>query len=205
MARWEPDARERLERAALDLFVERGFDQATVPDITARAGLTTRTFFRHFADKREVLFADADRMPLLAAGVVHDADPELAPWDVVRGSLADLIAAAFEGRREQLIRRKAVVDGHDGLRERELHKMEAVVDSVTTAFRARGVDPLTASVVAETAVGLVKVSLRRWLTTQPEQPLRELLHASLEALDRAQGFGDPPAEPSTLSRKHARR
>ena len=61
MGRWEPDARDRLERAALELFVEHGFDPVTVPEITARAGLTTRTFFRHFADKREVLFADADR------------------------------------------------------------------------------------------------------------------------------------------------
>ncbi|MHA3703151.1 TetR family transcriptional regulator [Jatrophihabitans sp. YIM 134969] len=206
MTRWEPDARERLERAALDLFAEHGFDHATVPDITARAGLTTRTFFRHFADKREVLFADADRMPLLAATVVHEADPELAPWDVVRGGLVELIASVFDGRREQLLRRKAVIDSHDGLRERELRKMEAVVDSVTAAFRARGVDPLTAAVVAETAIALVKVSLRRWLSVEPEQPLRELLDASLDALARTREPGHPsPATPSTRSRERGRR
>ncbi len=184
MARWQPDARERLERAALDLFLERGFDGATVPDITARAGLTTRTFFRHFADKREVLFADADRMPALAGDLVRGADPGLPPFEVVRRGLPELVATAFEGRREQLIRRKAVVDGHDGLRERELRKMEAVVDAVAGAFRERGVEALTAAVVAETAVGVVKVSLRRWLDagTDADVPLREILLASLERL-----------------------
>lgn len=72
MSRWEPDAYGRLERAALDLFAEHGFDQVTVPEITARAGLTTRTFLRHSADKREVLFADANRMPAVRSTAAGD-------------------------------------------------------------------------------------------------------------------------------------
>ena len=59
MGRWEPDARGRLERAAMELYIERGFEQTTVTEIARRAGLTQRTFFRHYADKREVLFAGA--------------------------------------------------------------------------------------------------------------------------------------------------
>src|SRR6195952_1177916 len=121
MGRWEPDARERLENAALDLFAERGFEKVTVPEITARAGLTTRTFFRHFADKREVLFADADQMPALAARLVLEAPPELGPIELVARGLPTLAANAFERRLQQLQQRKAVIDGNDGLRERE-HK-----------------------------------------------------------------------------------
>lgn len=102
MGRWEPDARGRLERAALDLFSERGFDQVTVPEITARAGLTTRTFSRHFADKREVLFADADQMPARAAEMVLKSPSGLAPYDVVSHGL-DELASVFQNRRDALI------------------------------------------------------------------------------------------------------
>ena len=66
MARWAPDTRERLRTASMELFAERGFDATTVPDIVERAGVTRRTFFRHFGDKREVFFGD-DEIPRLAA------------------------------------------------------------------------------------------------------------------------------------------
>src|SRR5580693_9626125 len=69
MGRWEPNTRERLERAALTLFVEHGYDATTVAGIADRAGLTKSTFFRHFADKREVLFGGQD----LLAGMFSDA------------------------------------------------------------------------------------------------------------------------------------
>lgn len=190
MGRWEPGAQDRLERAALELFLRHGFDRVTVPDITARAGLTTRTFFRHFADKREVLFADADQMPALAARLVLDAPPELGPIDVVAHGLPTL-ASAFEGRLHQLRQRKAVIDDHDGLRERELHKMERLVDAIADAFRRRGVDDLTAAVVAETAVGVVKVALHRWITSDGREPLRRVMADSLtrigDAFDRDGG------------------
>ena len=185
MGRWQPDARERLERAALDLFVERGFDAVTVPEITARAGLTTRTFFRHFVDKREVLFADADAMPSLAARLVLDAPPDIGPMDLVAQGLPTLAATAFDGRLEQLKQRKAVIDGNDGLRERELRKMERLVNAIAEAFRLRGVDDLTAAVVAETAVGVVKVALRRWIESDGREPLRTIMTDSLTRISDA--------------------
>jgi AcrR family transcriptional regulator len=184
MGRWEPDARDRLERAALDLFRQHGFDRVTVPEITARAGLTTRTFFRHFADKREVLFADADQMPALAARLVLDAPPGLGPAGVVAHGLPAL-ASAFEGRLDQLKQRKAVIDRHDGLRERELRKMEGLVAAIAEAFRGRGVDDLTAAVVAETAVGVVKVALRRWIDSDGQEPLRTIMTDSLTRIGDA--------------------
>ena len=184
MSRWQPDARDRLERAALDLFSERGFDSVTVPEITARAGLTTRTFHRHFADKREVLFADAAQMPALAARLVAGAPPGLRPIDVVAHGLP-VIASAFEGRLGPLKQRKAVIDGHDGLRERELRKMEQLTDSIAAAFRDRGVDQLTAAMVAETAVSVVKVALRCWLESDGRIPLTATMTSSLSQLSDA--------------------
>ena len=184
MGRWEPDTRDRLERAALELFVDHGFDAVTVPEITARAGLTTRTFFRHFADKREVLFADADQMPILATSLVLGAPPDLGPMDVFAQGLATL-AKAFEGRLPQLKKRRAVIDGNDGLRERELRKMERLVDAIAEAFRRRGVDDLTAAVVAETAVGVVKVALRRWIESDGDEPLLAVLTDSLARIGDA--------------------
>src|SRR5579872_6753902 len=76
MGRWEPNARGRLEQAAMELFLERGFEQATVTEIAGRAGLTQRTFFRHFADKREVLFYGQEMLrDLLVAAVADAPDP----------------------------------------------------------------------------------------------------------------------------------
>ncbi len=184
VGRWEPDARARLEQAALQLFLERGFDRVTVPEITAHAGLTTRTFHRHFADKREVLFADADRMPALAADLVLRAPPDLGPIDVVTHGLP-LLARAFDGRVEQLSIRRAIVQGNDGLRERELRKMEQLVEAITDAFRQRGVDDLTAAVVAETAVGVVKTALRRWIESNGADPLHTVMADSLQRIGDA--------------------
>jgi AcrR family transcriptional regulator len=197
MGRWEPDARSRLERAALELFLAHGFDDVTVPQITARAGLTTRTFHRHFIDKREVLFSDADQMPALAARLVLDAPPELAPLDVVAQGLSTLASAAFEGRLQQLKQRTTVIDGHDGLRERELRKMERLTRAIADAFEQRGVDDLTAAVMAETTVGVVKVALRRWLRSDGEQPLQTIMTDSLTRLrDAFSGIGSPSTSAS---------
>ena len=81
MGRWEPDARGRLMQAALELYGERGFEQTTVAEIAQRAGLTERTFFRHFADKREVLFSgEVDDLVLSA---LADARPSAAPIDAI--------------------------------------------------------------------------------------------------------------------------
>src|SRR5689334_601542 len=83
MVRWEPDAAGRLRRAAVELFVERGVEATTVAAIAERAGVTERTFFRYFADKREVLFGDGDRFTSLFVDPVRDAPPEASPLDAV--------------------------------------------------------------------------------------------------------------------------
>ena len=182
MSRWEPNARERLERAALDLFVEVGFAEATVPQITARAGLTTRTFFRHFADKREVLFAAEQELPALVARLMSEAPASLTPMMLVERGLDIVAATRFEGNLDYLRTRRAVVQADEGLRERELRKSAVLADAIRREFTIRGADELTATLTAQLAVTVLGVSVDRWLDQGGTQPLTELVHNTLRAL-----------------------
>src|SRR3954449_689656 len=111
MARWEPDARGRLEKAAMELFRERGYPRTTVQDIAERAGLTERTFFRYFADKREVLFSGSEALLELFESAVANAPDSLAPIDAV-GEALTAVATFFDGRIEHSRRRQAVIDAN---------------------------------------------------------------------------------------------
>src|SRR3979490_2870099 len=117
MGRWEPDARGRLEQAALALYGERGFEQTTVPEIAARAGLTERSFFRHFADKREVLFAGAATLPDLLVSAVTSAPASTAPIAAVAAALA-AVGARPQEPRESPRRSQAVIVANTELQER---------------------------------------------------------------------------------------
>jgi len=122
MGRWEPNARGRLEQAALELYVERGFEQTTVAEIAERAGLTERTFFRYFADKREVLFAGADTLRDLMVGALAGAPEPAAPIEAVAAAL-QTAGVLLQERREYARQRQAVIAGNAGLQERELIKL----------------------------------------------------------------------------------
>jgi AcrR family transcriptional regulator len=182
MGRWEPGARERLEQAALELFAEQGFAATTVPQITARAGLTTRTFFRHFADKREVLFAGEENLPALVARVMSEAPAAAGPMAVTAYGLETVAAEVFEGRLENLRARRAVVQADEGLRERELRKWSVLSEAVSRGFRDRGADELTAALAAELAVTAFRLALTRWLDQDGERGLAEIVADVLGAL-----------------------
>src|ERR1700710_2641442 len=98
MPRWEPDGRRRLEEAALELYGERGFENPTVTEIAARAGLTERTFFRHFADKREVLFGGSSALQELMVSAVAAAPDAAPPIDAVGAGL-EAAGALLQERR----------------------------------------------------------------------------------------------------------
>src|ERR1700721_4611160 len=98
MSRWEPNARGRLEQAALDLYVERGFEQTTVADIAERAGLTERTFFRHYANKREVLFGGSAMMQDELLRALDEVPPALPAIEAVRIAV-ETLATLMNGRR----------------------------------------------------------------------------------------------------------
>jgi len=195
MSRWQPDARGRLEVAALELFTQQGFAETTVPQITARAGLTTRTFFRHFADKREVLFGYIDELPAVVAEVMAQAPPQWDPMTVVRHGLETVAATQFEGQLSHLRARHAVVQADNGLRERELRKESVLSEAIHRGFRDRGVDDLIATLAAHTAVTVLSVSVDRWLGQDGDRPLPEFLHDTLRALAAlAAGAPDDPED-----------
>ena len=83
MARWDPGAPERLQEAALELFATRGFEQTTAAEIAQSVGLTERTFFRHFSDKREVLFSGQHQLAQAFLAGVDAAPPGTSPIEVV--------------------------------------------------------------------------------------------------------------------------
>ena len=91
MPRWEPQARDRIRDAALELFLAHGFDNVTVAQITERAGLTRRTFSRYFTDKRDVLFAGSEQLPAVLAAAVGRADPDLAPFTALLTALTEML------------------------------------------------------------------------------------------------------------------
>jgi len=181
MSRWQPDARERLELAAIELFVEHGFAETTVPQITARAGLTTRTFFRHFADKREVLFVREAEVPGLAARMIAEAPASLSPMEIVSGGLEQVAAAQFAGGVDNFIARKAIIRSDAGLREREMLVMASLTEALRSGFVARGVSALDAELAAHITVTTFGISIGRWLTSGGQSDLPTLLHETLAA------------------------
>ncbi len=197
MGRWKPGARERLERAALELFVEQGFAETTVPQITARAGLTTRTFFRHFADKREVLFTVEEEFPALVARLMADAPASLGPMMVIAYGLETVAATRFEGLHEYLRTRRSIVQSDEGLQERELRKNSVLSEAIGRGFRDRGVDELASTLAAQIAVTVFSVAVGRWLDQDGGQPLSEFVQDTLRALRSV--TADPAEQPHAAS------
>ena len=121
----------------MELYVERGFENTTVAEIAERAGLTERTFFRHFADKREVLFAGSEALRDLLADSVSGAPSSAAPIEVVVGAL-EAVGAVLQERADWSKQRQAVIAANAELRERELIKLAGLAETVREALRTRG-------------------------------------------------------------------
>ncbi len=173
MPRWEPHAPERLERAALELFAQRGFEQTTVPEIAERAGMTTRSFFRHFTDKREVLFRGDDELPGKIAGLLASAPASLNLMDALTWGVETIAKRFLEGHRDELRARRAIVETDLGLKERELRKQSDVADAIANALRREGLDPLTAALAGKVAITISSTAIRRWLDATDQRPLIE--------------------------------
>lgn len=186
MARWEPDARGRLERAAMELYGERGYDRTTVAEIAARAGLTERTFFRHFADKREVLFWGAEALQRRIVDGIAAAPPQAAPLDVVVAAL-ETTAPGFEERRAFARQRQALIAAHAELQEREVMKLTLLAAAVAEALRARGVVEPAASLAAEAGIAVFKVAFEGWVKDEKRRDLSHHLRAALDALEAVAG------------------
>ena len=174
--RWQPGARERLQAAALERFAEQGFDGVTVAEIAATAGLTERTFFRYFADKREVLFHGQDEFEHAFVAGLEQAD-DGPPMAVVAAAL-DRAAAFFpEERRDWSRRRQAVIEVEPSLQERELLKLSSLAVTMTRVLAQRGIDPARAALAAESGVAVFRVAFAAWIAQGEERSLVELQRA----------------------------
>ena len=195
MSRWEPNARGRLERAALELYVERGFEQTTVAEIAKRAGLTERTFFRHFADKREVLFAGAGELQDFLVSTLASAPDSAAPIDAIAAAL-EAAGALFEERREYARQRQTVIAANAELQERELIKLASLASAMAGVLRRRGVADPAASLTAEAGIAVFKIAFERWTSGTSQRDLPHFIRESLGELKAvAAGRGLPAADP----------
>ena len=165
----------------MELYVERGFEETTVAEIAKRAGLTERTFFRHFADKREVLFYGVDSMREIIVRAVQDAPEDATALDAVSAALA-AVAAVIQENPEAARLRDAVVSANAELRERELMKLAEFAAVTAEALRARGVPEPAASLAAEAGIAVFKVARARWMSERGQPDLPEMLYESMADL-----------------------
>lgn len=195
MARWQSGAQDRLEQAALKLFLEQGFAETTVPQIAARAGLTTRTFFRHFADKREVLFAGDESVPTFVKQQMAQAPSAVRPVPLILSQLSPFAETVFGHRRDILRQRQRIISTDQGLRERELQKMATLRASIVDGFVQRGTDELTASLVADLAMVVLSTALAQWLNSDESTPLTSVVAKVLAAFQSLASEVEPKAGP----------
>jgi AcrR family transcriptional regulator len=181
MGRWEPNARGRLEQAAMELYLERGFEQTTVAEIAKRAGLTERTFFRHFADKREVLFWGSAALQEHLVSAVASAADSAAPIDAIAAAV-EVAGVLLQERREAARQRQAIIAANTELQERELIKLASLASALAGALRQRGVGEPAASLTAEAGIAVFKIAFGLWVGGDSEQDLPRLIQESLDEL-----------------------
>ncbi|MTD15334.1 TetR family transcriptional regulator [Nakamurella sp. YIM 132087] len=181
MGRWEPGARERLMEAALQLYATRGYEATTAADIAQAVGLTERTFFRHFADKREVIFGGQELFEQLFVDGIAAA-PDAAPMDMVASALGAAEEFFPDERRPHSRLRQTIIDAHPGLQERELLKLTAVAASLAEALRRRGVPEPQATLAAESGMTVFGISFRQWLADGEQRSIGDIQRGVLEEL-----------------------
>ena len=187
MPRWEPDGVERLQSAALELFDAQGFERTTVAEIAERAGLTQRTFFNHFADKREVLFGLSSGFQQEVVRAIDACADTVSALDAVVGALEATADSMFEERRAAVVRRHGIMNANPELQERELSKAAALTDAIAAALRERGLDGETARLAANAGMLVQQTAIHRWTQPGESRSLRELHRHALRSLRMAVG------------------
>jgi AcrR family transcriptional regulator len=182
MVRWEPGARERLQAAALELFATRGFEQTTAAEIAQSVGLTERTFFRHFSDKREVLFYGQQQFLQAFTDGVDAAPPDASPLEVIAAALHSAASFFPDERRSYSRTRQTVIDENPGLRERELHKLAGLATAVAEALRGRGISEPAATLAAESGATVFGIAFAQWIREGETRSLSDLASDVLREL-----------------------
>ena len=181
MSRWKPDAEGRLISAALTLFDEQGYEETTVAQIAEAAGLTKRTFFRYFSDKREVLFSGSQELERRWLEGMAAAPRDASPLAVVLAGL-DPVAEMFVERHSFARVRSGIILANPELQERELIKLQNLAGAIKAALRERGVSLNAAIVAAQAGVTVFHVAFARWVEQDDPTAFRRLMDESLEEL-----------------------
>ncbi len=181
MTRWKPDAAGRLTKAAITLFEQQGYDETTVAEIAESAGLTKRTFFRHFADKREVLFSGSAELERLWADGVAAAPPGASAMAAVMAGLKP-VTTMFPERHPFAQVRARIIAANPELQERELIKLQSLSAAIAAALRARGISENDAELAAQTGVTVFHLAFARWIAQEDPAALGLLTAESLEQL-----------------------
>jgi len=197
MPRWEQGSKERLQQAAIELFEEQGFEATSAVQIAKRAGVTTRTFFRYFSDKQEVLFADAETLCEVLAQEIRDAADVTEPLRTVTQTLARF---DWEGLapRESLRRRDAMIAVNPVLQERHLNKQRQMADAFGSALHELGVDPDIAELATHVGIHVFRVAYRRWLEADDNADLATITATVTAQLDSIVPT-NPAAPPSAAA------
>ncbi|HEY2623962.1 MAG TPA: TetR family transcriptional regulator [Dyella sp.] len=182
MGRWEPDAESRFRAAAIELFGEIGYEQTTVAAIAERAGLTARTFFRYFADKREVLFHGSERLQQTMVDALAQAPAEASTVDAIAAALTKAGDFFDDDRRPIARLRSSVIAANADLRERELIKMATLSAALAQALRERGVGEPDASLAAEAAIAVFRVAFAQWVGESEGRSYGRIVKESLARL-----------------------
>ena len=181
MGRWQPDARTRLQEAALALYRERGYEQTTVAEIAARAGLTKRTFFRYFADKREVLFWGSELLEQRMVAAIEAAPASASALGMI-GAALDAAAVRFEEAREFAGPRHQIIASSHELQERELIKAASLAAAMARALRARGVGEIAATLASLTGTTVMHVAFEQWVQDPDRAPFQQVARDALGQL-----------------------
>jgi AcrR family transcriptional regulator len=181
VSRWEPDGRGRLVQAAMQLYGEHGYEQTTVAEIAERAGLTERTFFRHFADKREVLFFGSADLQAVMVEALEQAPREISPLDAVAAAL-DAAAGMLGSNREHSRARQSLITANPALQERELVKMATLAGVLADGLRRRGVPDPAAVLTAEAGIAVFRVSFERWIADDRAGSLADVMRDGVAQL-----------------------
>ncbi|WP_433041537.1 TetR/AcrR family transcriptional regulator [Dactylosporangium sp. CS-033363] len=181
MSRWKPDAAGRLMQAAIELFDEQGYDATTVAEIAERAGLTKRTFFRHFTDKREALFKGSEELEHLWLEGIAAAPADAAPLAAVTAGFGP-VAEMFAERHHFARMRAGVIAANPELQERELIKLQRLAGAIKAALMRRGVSENAAILAAQAGLTVFHVTFARWVQQDDPRAMRPLFDASLDEL-----------------------
>jgi AcrR family transcriptional regulator len=162
MPRWEHGSQDRLKQAAMELFEQQGFQQTTAVEISRRARVTTRTFFRYFSDKQAILFADAEQLHEALVQRILDATDVAEPLHTVTRVLAGFDWESLGSRESQRLR-DAMIASNPDLLERDLIKQQQMADGFSEALQQRGVEAGVAELAAHVGTYVFRMSYRQWL------------------------------------------